>query len=50
MPLMRPPAVNAVVEVAPELVERYKEQGWTIVSATVRTEPARRRGRPKKQD
>jgi len=49
MTLMRPPAANAVAEVAPDLVKRYEAQGWTNVSAPAPA-PTKRRGRPKKSE
>lgn len=47
-----PPNSDAVVVIADELVERYKEQGWTVAGKPAAVEPEVKRGpgRPPKSD
>lgn len=46
-----PLSSDAVVEIPDELLERYTEQGWSVVETEQPTdEPAKRRGRPPKNE
>lgn len=44
---VNPPSSSAVVEIPEELVERYTQQGWTLVE--VKSEP-KKPARPAKSD